>query len=81
MDVVKLREHYPRFQMMGGVPKYDMAKGPDRTEEFLAPVAELLKLGGYVPHGDHCISPGVNWEQFKYYRNRLNEIIDESGKV
>ncbi len=79
MDVVKLRKQYPRFQMMGGVPKYDMALGPQRIEEFLTPVAALLKHGGYVPTGDHCISPGVSWEQFKYYRNRLNEIIDANG--
>jgi len=81
MDVVKLRKQYPKFQMMGGVPKYDMALGPERIEEFLAPVNELLKHGGYVPHGDHLISPGVSWEQFKYYRNRLNEIIDSNGIV
>ncbi|RME42172.1 MAG: hypothetical protein D6791_18360 [Chloroflexi bacterium] len=81
MDVVKLRKQYPHFQMMGGVPKYDMALGPERIEEFLAPVAELLKHGGYVPHGDHLISPGVTWEQFKYYRNRLNEIIDAAGSI
>jgi uroporphyrinogen decarboxylase len=79
MDVVKLRQQYPRFQMMGGVPKYDMALGPARIEEFLAPVNALLKHGGYVPTGDHCISPGVSWEQFKYYRLRLNEIIDANG--
>jgi uroporphyrinogen decarboxylase len=79
MDVVKLRQQYPRFQMMGGVPKYDMALGPARIEEFLAPVNALLKHGGYVPTGDHCISPGVSWEQFKYYRHRLNEIIDANG--
>jgi uroporphyrinogen decarboxylase len=79
MDVVKLRQKYPRFQMMGGVPKYDMALGPARIEEFLAPVNALLQHGGYVPTGDHCISPGVSWEQFKYYRHRLNEIIDANG--
>lgn len=80
MDVVKLRKQYPKFQMMGGVPKYDMAKGPECVEAFLEPVGELLRHGGYVPHGDHCISPGVSWEQFKYYRRRLNEIIDANGK-
>jgi uroporphyrinogen decarboxylase len=81
MDVVKLRKQYPKFQMMGGVPKYDMALGQERIEEFLAPVNELLKYGGYVPHGDHLISPGVSWEQFRYYRTRLNEIIDSNGSV
>jgi uroporphyrinogen decarboxylase len=81
MDVVKIRKQYPRFQMMGGVPKYDMALGKTRIDEFLEPVSALLELGGYVPFGDHCISPGVSWEQFKYYRERLNELIDNKGRV
>ena len=81
MDVVKARKKYPKLQMMGGVPKYDMALGKQRINEFLEPVAWLLEQGGYIPHGDHCISPGVTWEQFKYYRQRLNQIIDSKGKV
>jgi len=80
MDVVKIRRQYPRFQMMGGVPKYDMALGPQRIDEFLEPVGALLELGGYVPFGDHCIAPGVSWAQFKYYRERLNELIDRKGR-
>jgi hypothetical protein len=81
MDVVKIRQQYPRFQMMGGIPKYDMALGKARIDEFLQPVEALLELGGYVPFGDHLISPGVSWEQFKYYRQRLNELIDSKGKI
>lgn len=81
MDVVKIREKYPRFQMMGGIPKYDMALGKERIDEFLQPVEALLEKGGYVPFGDHCISPGVSWKQFKYYRERLNELIDRKGKI
>jgi uroporphyrinogen decarboxylase len=79
MDVVKARKEYPELQMMGGVPKYDMALGKERIDEFLEPVEWLLEQGGYIPHGDHCISPGVSWEQFKYYRQRLNQIIDSKG--
>jgi hypothetical protein len=81
MDVVKARKDFPQLQMMGGVPKYDMALGKARIDEFLEPVAALLESGGYIPHGDHCISPGVSWEQFKYYRERLNDIIDSKGKI
>jgi len=43
----------------------------------LLPVKELLKTGGYIPFGDHFIPPEVNWEDFKYYRNKLNDIIDK----
>jgi len=58
-----------------------MALGPARIDEFLEPVAALLDKGGYVPFGDHLISPGVTWEQFKYYREKLNRLIDSKGKM
>ena len=80
MDVVKARKDFPELQIMGGIPKYDMALGPDAVDKFLEPVAGLLEHGGYIPFGDHCISPGVNWEQFKYYRERLNKLVDSKGK-
>ncbi|MEJ5197406.1 MAG: uroporphyrinogen decarboxylase family protein [Anaerolineae bacterium] len=80
MDVVKARKEYPQLQIMGGIPKYDMALGKARIDEFLEPVGWLLEQGGYVPFGDHLIAPGVSWEQFKYYRERLNALIDSRGQ-
>ena len=35
----------------------------------------LIKKGGYIPYADHLIPPNSTWENFKYYRDRLNEII------
>jgi hypothetical protein len=36
----------------------------------------MLKNGRYIPHIDHFVSQDCTWENFTYYRNRLNEIID-----
>ncbi len=79
MDIVKVRREYPHLQMMGGIPKSEIAKGPKRIDEFLEPVEEVLKTGGYIPYGDHFIPPEVTWDTFRYYRRRLNEIIDRYG--
>ena len=57
MDIVKVRRDYPNLQMMGGIPKSEIAKGPNRIDEFLEPVTEVLKTGGYIPFGDHFIPP------------------------
>ena len=81
MDVAKVRELYPKLQMLGGLPKSAIAKGPAVIDQFLAPIADVLKTGGYVPFGDHFIPPEVDFENFTYYRNKLNEIIDSVGKV
>ena len=46
------------------------------NDDILKPVEIVLKTGGYIPFGDHFIPPEVSWQNFKYYRNRLNEIIE-----
>jgi len=80
MDIVKVRKKFPELQMMGGVPKLDISFGKKRIDEILEPVEQVLKTGGYIPFGDHFIPPEVKWDDFKYYRNKLNSIIDKFGK-
>lgn len=77
MDVVAARKKYPTLQIMGGIPKSDIALGKKKIDEFLKPVDWLLKQGGYIPYGDHFIPPEVPWEEFKYYREKLNNMIDK----
>lgn len=79
MDIVKVRKLYPKLQILGGIPKSEIQKGPGRIDEILAPVKAVLKTGGYIPFGDHFIPPEVHWEGFKYYRTQLNDIIDAAA--
>lgn len=80
MDIVKVRQEYPELQIFGGIPKSEIAKGKASIDKILEPVEHVLKTGGYVPFGDHFIPPDVKWEDFLYYRTRLNELIDKYGK-
>lgn len=75
MDVVRIRKEFPALRMMGGVPKMEIRHGKARIDEILKPVAEAFRVGGYIPFGDHLIPPEIHWEEFKYYRTRLNDII------
>ena len=77
MDIVKVRKEFPKLTLMGGIPKSEICLGKKRIDEILEPVKEVLKSGGFIPFGDHFIPPEVGWKDFKYYRNKLNEIIDE----
>jgi len=79
VDIVKVRRLYPKLQLMGGIPKSEIPKGTARIDQILEPVKEVLKTGGYVPFGDHLIPPEVHWEEFSYYRRRLNELIDSGS--
>ncbi|MHC4442429.1 MAG: uroporphyrinogen decarboxylase family protein [Planctomycetota bacterium] len=80
MDVVKVREQYPKLQMCGGISKSEITKGRETIDRMLEPVEEVLKTGGYIPYGDHLIPPDVPWEHFMYYRKRLNDIINKVAK-
>ena len=76
MDIVKVRKHFPDLKMMGGIPKAEIVFGEKRIDQMLEPVEAVLKTGGYIPFGDHFIPPDVSWENFTYYRAKLNGIID-----
>ncbi len=73
MDVQKVREAFPRLQILGGIDKKELAGGPERID------AELKRRipgmgGGYIPMADHQVPPDVSWENYLYYRRRLGEI-------
>jgi len=76
MRVEEVREAFPDLIMMGGVPKSEITKGKDVIDTFLEPIERTLTKGGYIPFGDHFIPPNVDWDNFRYYRRKLNNIID-----
>lgn len=80
LDLGKVRRTFPGLQLMGGVPKAFLPQGRRRIDEILEPVAEVLKTGGYIPFGDHLIPPEVHWEEFRYYRQKLNGMLEAMGR-
>ena len=81
MDVLAARKKYPDLQIMGGLPKFDIAYGKKRIDKILEPTKWLLSKGGYIPFADHLIPPEVSWKDYKYYREKLNNMIDKQGLV
>jgi uroporphyrinogen decarboxylase len=78
MEVVKIRNRFPRFQLMGGIDKIQLMKGKADIDRELERLPGVIEGGGYIPHGDHCIPEGVSWDNFKYYRGRLLQIIENT---
>jgi uroporphyrinogen-III decarboxylase len=76
-DIAAVRETFPRLQLLGGVDKRLLITGDRRAiDAELARVAPLLEGGGFIPHIDHAVPEDISWESFRYYRERLNDIID-----
>jgi len=77
MDVVAVRQAFPRLQIIGGIDKTRIAAGREETErELRGKVPAMLAEGGYIPCFDHYVHPQVSWQDFVYYRMRLREMID-----
>lgn len=75
MDVAAVRAAHPRLQMLGGIDKTAVAQGPGAIDRELERIAPVIRSGGYVPGVDHYVPPDVGWEAFRYYRERLAQIL------
>jgi uroporphyrinogen decarboxylase len=77
-DLRRIREAFPGLQMFGGVDKGILTKDRSRSaiDDELHMVENMLTHGGYIPHIDHHVPDDAHWEQFVYYRQRLNDVID-----
>jgi len=81
-DIVAIRQKYPNLKMMGGFNKKVLFKDSSRKkiDDEIDRISNVMKLGGYIPHIDHSVSEDVTWENFKYYREKLNNLIDTMQK-
>jgi len=65
--------------MMGGIDKRALVAGKEAIDrELEARIPFMLKRGGYIPTVDHLVPPDVSFENFRYYREKLNGMIDKA---
>jgi hypothetical protein len=80
-DILKIRQKYPKLQIIGGINKNALAGDKKSIDTELATVEKMLKFGGYVPYADHLVPPDVSWENYRYYRQRLKDIIYNHSQI
>ena len=82
MDVVEVRKAFPKLGITGGIDKRAVAQGKEAIDrELEAKVPFMLQHGGYIPSIDHMVSLDVSFENFKYYREKLKQIIKRYSKT
>jgi len=74
-NLIEFRKNYPELRMMGGFDKNTLYKGKEYINKELEKMPYLISKGGYIPYSDHDVPPNSSWENFKYYRNKLQDII------
>ncbi|MGM0366372.1 MAG: uroporphyrinogen decarboxylase family protein [Actinomycetota bacterium] len=80
-DIAQVREAYPGLKLLGGFDKKLLFEGSsqEKIDAKLKETKQLMLGGGYIPHVDHAVSADCTWSNFKYYRQKLNDIIDSIG--
>jgi hypothetical protein len=77
MDVAEIRRQYPGLALQGGIDKKALAAGKDAIDRELERRVPAMLANGYIPHVDHATPPDVSFENFAYYRRRLDALLDE----
>jgi len=79
-DMLRIRREFPKLQIMGAVDKrVFMRERPlSDIDEDLLIIETLLTQGGCIPHADHHVPDDACWNNFRYYRTRLNDLIDKT---
>ena len=82
MDVVEVRKALPKLSIGGGIDKRALVQGKESIDrELESKVPFVLKHGGYIPTIDHLVPSDVSFENFKYYRQKLNQILKNYSKI
>ena len=75
MDIVKVRSEFPKLQMIGGVDKLNIAKGPEGIDFEIDRVKKIINMGGYIPSFDHSVPPIIPYANYKYYIEKLKDAL------
>ena len=74
-DLLGFRKKYPRMQIMCGFDKNVLSQSKEQIDKELNIVSEVLKYGDYILTADYLIPPNVPFENFRYYKNIIKEIL------
>lgn len=75
MDIVKVREKYPRLKFIGAFNKLKIAEGRVEIDKEFERILPVIRQGGYVPGADHQVAPSTSFENYKYYLTKLKEVM------
>jgi uroporphyrinogen decarboxylase len=74
-DVVKFRKEFPNLAILGGISKVEVSRGKEAIDAELMRVEPLFTYPGYFPALDHLIHPGISWDDFCYFCDRLRDMV------
>jgi hypothetical protein len=73
-----MREQFPNFALIGHYNKMVMPEGEEAMRQEFERLVPLMRTGGFIPSVDHQTPPGVSLDQYRIYRQLLDEytVVD-----
>lgn len=75
LDLRGVRERFPDIGIIGGLNKRALAGGRAAIDKALEPVPFMLEHGRYIPSLDHGVTNEVSWDDYRYFYERLRDLI------
>ena len=79
MDIVKVRENFPTLKFIGGYNKLRIADGKEAIDEEFNRILPVVRQGGYIVGADHQVPPSASLENYRYYIERLKDVMAQCG--
>lgn len=79
MDIVKVREQFPKLKFIGGFNKLMIAEGKEAIDKEFERILPVIRSGGYIPGSDHQVAPSTSLEDYRYYIEKLREVMAQAG--
>ena len=79
MDIVKIREMFPRLKFIGGYNKLRIAEGRGAIDREFERILPVIRGGGYIPGADHQVPPSASLKDYRYYIERLTQVMEQAG--
>ena len=73
-DIERVRARFPRLEILGGIDKTALQSRPAIDQE-IDKVRRMMKKSGYIPYVDHAYPPDISYDNYRYFRTRLNEAV------
>jgi hypothetical protein len=75
-DIERIRARFPRLEILGGIDKTALQRR-ESTDRELAKVRRMVQKGGYIPYVDHAYPPDISYDNYRYFRERLNRAVEK----
>lgn len=74
-DISEARKRYPTLGIIGGLAKEVMAYGKKEIDREVEKARKYIQWGRYIPGPDHFVLSNVSWANYRYFMERLREVV------